>query len=110
MLELRAPDEEPSARPPLNLALVLDRSGSMAGEKLAYAKQSASWLVSRLRASDRIALVGFDDEVTLFAPFAEVASGTASRAISMLHEGGMTNLSGGWLKGIEELRRAPETE
>ena len=73
MLELHAPEPPESAeRPPLRLALVLDRSGSMAGEKLAVAKRSAAWLVGRLRAQDELALVAYDDEVRLLAPLAPV--------------------------------------
>src|SRR3954454_18280216 len=68
MLELHAPPAPAVDRPPLHLALVLDRSGSMAGPKLAAAQQSAGFLVGRLRADDRIALVVFDDEVELLVP------------------------------------------
>jgi Ca-activated chloride channel family protein len=107
MLELAAPEAPAGARPPLNLALVLDRSGSMAGEKLWYAKRAVSWLLSRLEPTDKVALVAFDDEALLAAPLATAEMGLAADAIGGVGPGGMTNLSGGWLKGIEELRRAP---
>lgn len=110
MLELTAPEAEPAERPPLNLALVLDRSGSMGGAKLAYAKRSAAWLLSRLRDTDRVAFVDFDDRVRLLAPLAPVGGGAQAQALGHVRPGGSTNLSGGWLKGVEELRRAPDGE
>jgi Ca-activated chloride channel homolog len=107
MLELAAPDAAPAARPPLNLALVLDRSGSMGGPKLEYARRAADWLLSRLHDADRVALVDFDDEVRLLAPLSP-NHGLARAMLRHVHAGGSTNLSGGWLRGVEELRGAPD--
>jgi Ca-activated chloride channel homolog len=110
MLELAAPEAAPAERPPLNVALVLDRSGSMTGPKLDYARRSAAWLVSRLADSDRLALVDFDDRVRLLCPLGECRDGRAAHALAHIRAGGSTNLSGGWLRGVEELRRAPGGE
>ncbi len=105
MLELGAPSPpEDSARVPLSLALVLDRSGSMAGRKLEVAKACAAWLVSRLRADDELAVVDYDDAVRLVTPLLPVASGVHAPALADVHPGGSTNLSGGWLKALEQLR------
>ena len=52
-----------AARPPINVALVLDRSGSMAGEPLAHAREAAIRFASFLSAEDRLSVVAFDDEV-----------------------------------------------
>jgi Ca-activated chloride channel homolog len=107
MLELSAPEPpETTKRPPLRLALVLDRSGSMAGEKLAVAKRSAAWLVGRLRADDEIALVAYDDEVHLLAPLAPVDRPRLEHVLARLGPGGSTNLSGGWMRGLEQLEGA----
>ncbi len=107
MLELVAPPApEGRERPPLYLALVIDRSGSMAGPKLETTKECAAYLVRRLAPTDELALVTYDDEVQLLSPL--VAVGDAGPGllgvIGGIFPGGSTNLSGGWLKGMEALR------
>ena len=91
-------------RAPLALALVIDRSGSMQGEKLTYAVRSAEWLASRLHADDLLAIVDYDDEVRVIVPLAPVTPHHAQRLRS-IQPGGQTNLSGGWLKGLKQLQR-----
>jgi len=106
MLELLAPAAPAGRpRPPLHLALVIDRSGSMAGPKLETTKECAAFLVRRLAPTDELALVTYDDSFQLVAPAAPVAdAGQALGAIASIHPGGQTNLSGGWLKGVESLQ------
>ena len=50
-------------RPPVNLAIVLDRSGSMSGEKLRVAKVAVEEAIARLRPDDRFSVVVYDDVV-----------------------------------------------
>ncbi|MEO7804223.1 MAG: VWA domain-containing protein [Actinomycetota bacterium] len=107
MLELTAPAApQMEERPPLNIALVIDRSGSMAGEKLEVTKRCAAFLVERLGPKDHLCLIDFDDQVRLLCPLIPVNKPSLLAAIARIHSGGSTNLSGGWLKGMEELKRA----
>ena len=61
------------AKPPLNLSLVLDRSGSMSGEKLHFAKQAAAHLIDLLEAKDRAAVVMYDNEIDVVSPSREMS-------------------------------------
>jgi len=56
------------ARPRLNLGLVIDRSGSMSGEKLEYVKEAALHVIDLLQEQDRVALVTYDDDVDVVSP------------------------------------------
>jgi Ca-activated chloride channel homolog len=107
MLELLAPaldtDEE---RPPATVEVVLDRSGSMGGERLEAAKAALVRLVDRLDPGDRFGVVAFDDEVRVVVPAGPLTDKHAARgAIAGLDAGGCTNLSGGLLRGLQEARR-----
>ena len=107
MLELVAPQAPgKSERQPLRLALVIDHSGSMAGEKLEHTKRAAEYLFRRLEAKDQVALIAYDDEVSLVSSLGTHTPEELIHAVHQIPPGGTTNLSGGWLKGIEEARRA----
>ena len=81
MLELDIPAAVLDERAPLRLALVIDRSGSMAGPSLDVAKNCAEFLARHLQPTDELAVVTYDDEVALILPLAGML--LLSRADSM---------------------------
>ena len=96
-------------RPPVNLSFVLDRSGSMSGQKLQLAAQAVEEGIGRLQPTDRFSIVMYDAEIDVLVP-GTLATGDARRvAIERLHQvdaRGSTDLSGGWLAGCEQVAMA----
>ena len=105
---LRAPKLEEHTRPrPAAFAVVLDRSGSMAGEPLRLAREACAAVVRNLRADDLFTLVVFDDSAQVVIPLQKPADRQGMIAsIERIRHGGSTNLMAGWLLGRDELLKA----
>jgi Ca-activated chloride channel family protein len=89
---------------PLNLAVVLDKSGSMTGAKLEKTKQAAMQLVDRLAPNDIFSLVIFSDEAQVLVPAQKVEDKEALKEkIESIEAGGSTALYAGVKLGADQL-------
>ena len=106
---IRVKDALPQARPqraPLTIALVLDRSGSMAGDKLPTAKRAALAVLDRLDERDEVAVVVFDSTVDVLQPAATATDKTKQRirqALARIEARASTALYEGWLTGCQAI-------
>ena len=111
MASLKVDAVEEDERAPMELIAVVDRSGSMAGQKLATVLKTLNFLVNKgLRKDDTFGIVTYDHNAsTALMPTKMDKDGVAQarKAIASIVIGGTTNLSGGLIEGIEHLAAMP---
>ena len=107
-----APEARPHAHVPVDVSLVIDTSGSMAGAKIENARRAAGLLIDNLADGDIVSIVSFSDDArTIVEP--SVLSSDVRRAlkarINQLQPSGSTNMFDGLGLGESHVARAPST-
>lgn len=98
--------EQYKSKERLNLSVVIDKSGSMSGDKLNKTKEAVIHLVKLLHPDDIISIVAYDDKVeTLIEPTSVNDKDRIIRKIKTIQDNGSTNLSGGMERGYELIKK-----
>jgi Ca-activated chloride channel family protein len=91
---------------PLNLCLVLDRSGSMAGQKIENLRRAVELVIDQLDPMDILSIVIFDDRAEVLVPATPVTDKNALKAkVKGITDRGGTEMSKGMQLGIQELQK-----
>ncbi|MBC7964917.1 MAG: VWA domain-containing protein [Fuerstia sp.] len=94
------------ARAPINVAIVLDRSGSMQGEKIQRAREAAVGALDLLGANDIVSIIAYDSDVNVLVPATKLTDKEqVANIIRAIQPGGNTALFGGVSKGAAEVRK-----
>ena len=89
-----------------NLAIVIDKSGSMSGDRIERAKEAAIMAIESLGANDIVSVIAFDHRVEVVAPASKVLDKMLiTQAIKNIQVGGHTGLFAGVSKGAFEVRK-----
>ncbi len=99
---------------PKDIVFVMDRAGSMGGEKIEQARYGLHFVLSQLGEDDRFSIISFDDQISAFdqslQPVDKRTLQSAHRYVDRLSAGGWTDLEAALQTGLEVLERSEERE
>jgi Ca-activated chloride channel family protein len=110
LLLLTSPEIKPASddRPKKTVLFVLDRSGSMSGEKIDQAKNALKFVLNNLREGDTFNIIAYDSEVETWRPelqkYDEDTRKAALGFVEGIYAGGSTNINGALTKALEQLK------
>jgi Ca-activated chloride channel family protein len=105
---LAARPRSATARPPVNLALLVDTSGSMEGRAIADARAASLALIDSLAPEDRIAVVDFNSKAEVLLPSTMLEDADAKdlkKKIAGMKATGTTDMAGGLRMAVDEVTR-----
>lgn len=105
LVEFTAPAAPDVERAPIDVAFVIDRSGSMGGEPIVAVRDAVAEVLRQMGPADRAAVVVFDHAAQVVLPLGQHHGPASQQRVRSIEVGGSTNLSAGWFLAEELLRR-----
>lgn len=104
LIVLKSGSQQLGRRAPLNICLVIDRSGSMEGEPLEYVKRACEYVVDMLEPNDILSIVTFEEQVDVLMPARRVVNKPLVKEhIRRIEVGNTTNLYDGLMAGCMQI-------
>ena len=105
-VQVEAGETIAEVRTPLNIALVLDKSGSMEGDKIISLRKAAKNVIDMLDEDDYVSIIAFSDRVYPIVTSTPAVNKIAlKKEIDGIRDGGGTAMSGGMRRGMGELEK-----